>query len=334
MDLDHAKREFNERMHLYTQLRDEALFIIEPAIRNAQIKIHSVANRVKTVDSFLGKIQRKQLEKPFETIRDIVGIRVICLFLSDIGRIGQIIRNSFTVLDEDDKVQGAEVSSFGYMSLHFTVTMKDSHSGPRYDFISKLPFEIQVRTIAMDAWANVSHYLDYKTDKDVPSDLRRDFYALSGLFYVADRHFEMFFLSRQESQEKLVGLFQEPPSNRQFVQEINLDSLSAYLQSKYPDRRHAGAIEISALVEQLIKAEYRTMDDVERSINKGWDAFLQYEADNQTLNYFFDIGAVRATLEIVDNNFIQAGMDIYPEYTVHYEGLEERLEKYRKMLND
>lgn len=334
MNLEQTRREFGERTHIYTQLRDEALFILEPAIRKAQIKVHSIANRVKTVDSFLGKIKRKQLEKPFEEIRDIVGIRVICLFLSDIGRIGQLIRDSFTILDEDNKVEGVDVSSFGYMSLHFTVTMKGSHSGPRYDPIAKLPFEIQVRTIAMDAWANVSHYLDYKTDNDVPSELRRDFYALSGLFYVADRHFEMFFQSRQESQEKLVELFQEPSSTRQLVQEINLDSLTAYLYSKYPDRKHAEARGISELVKQLIRAGYRTIDDVEMNINKGWEAFLKYEADTKSANFFYDIGAARATLEIVDNNFIETLIDLHPEYTDFYERHGELLEKYRETLKD
>ena len=63
--------------------------------------------------------------------------------------------------------------------------MRAEYSGPRYDNIAVLPFEIQVRTIAMDAWANVSHHLDYKSDKDVPAELRKDFYALSGLFYLA-----------------------------------------------------------------------------------------------------------------------------------------------------
>lgn len=332
MDLEQVRREFNERTHIYAQLRDEALFILEPAIRNAQIKIHSIANRVKTIDSFLGKIQRKQLEKPFEKIRDIVGIRVICLFLSDIERIGQIIRDSFMVLDEDDKVEGADVSSFGYMSLHFTVTMKGSHSGPRYDPIAKLPFEIQVRTIAMDAWANVSHYLDYKTDKDVPSDLRRDFYALSGLFYVADRHFEMFFLSRQESQEKLVEIFQETQSNRQFVQEINLDSLTAYLHSKYPARDHPGAMENSELVEELIKAGYRTIDDLEMNINKGWDAFFKYETDEHTLNYFSDVGAVRGTLLIVDDNFMQAEISSDSEFKGFFEDFQKKMKKYKKLI--
>ncbi|MBI4489516.1 MAG: hypothetical protein HY694_10565 [Deltaproteobacteria bacterium] len=56
---------------------------------------------------------------------------------------------------------------------------------------SAVPFEIQIRTIAQDAWASISHYLDYKKESDIPAQLRRDFYALSGLFYVADRHFAM-----------------------------------------------------------------------------------------------------------------------------------------------
>ncbi len=60
--------------------------------------------------------------------------------------------------------------------------MKRDYKGPRYDTIVGMPFEIQVRTILMDAWANVSHYLAYKSDIDVPINLQRDFYALGGLF--------------------------------------------------------------------------------------------------------------------------------------------------------
>jgi putative GTP pyrophosphokinase len=131
-------------------------------------------------------------------------------FLSDIDHIGQVIRDSFLVISEDNKIEGSEVSSFGYMSVHFIATMKKEHSGPRYDHIANMRFEIQVRTIAMDAWANVSHYLEYKSETDVPSDLRRDFYALSGLFYVADKHFEMFFRSRTASREQLAEAFAQP----------------------------------------------------------------------------------------------------------------------------
>jgi ppGpp synthetase/RelA/SpoT-type nucleotidyltranferase len=79
-----------------------------------------------------------------------------------------------------------------YQSVHFVGRIHPSRSGPRYDSIKGQRFEIQVRTILMDAWANVSNYLDYKSDRSIPSELRRDFFALSGLFYVAEQHLEPF----------------------------------------------------------------------------------------------------------------------------------------------
>lgn len=122
------------------------------------------------------------------------------------------------------------------MSVHFIARMKQAYSGPRYDKIAGFLFEIQVRTIAMDAWANVSHHLDYKTDKDVPAELRKDFYALSGLFYVADRHFEMFYSQSIESRKQMKELFEDTASlEDKAMQELNLDTLSAYLVTKFPD---------------------------------------------------------------------------------------------------
>jgi len=42
---------------------------------------------------------------------------VVCLYLSDVERIATVVRNTFQ--PEDNKIEGAEVSSFGYMSVHF-----------------------------------------------------------------------------------------------------------------------------------------------------------------------------------------------------------------------
>ena len=98
-------------------------------------------SRVKETESFIGKVKRKESKKPFEEIQDVVGLRIVCLFLSDITDIGETIRNSFSV-SEDNKIEGHEVSSFGYLSLHFVATMKEECSGPRYDRIVGIPFEI------------------------------------------------------------------------------------------------------------------------------------------------------------------------------------------------
>lgn len=185
MDIEAISQEFHNKERTFAHLETEAKYVVSKALEATDIKLHSITSRTKELPSFLDKIQRLDARNPFDEIRDIVGLRVICLFLSDIDRIAQIIRDSFSVLSEDNKIEGSEVSSFGYMSVHFIAIMKEEYVGPRYDPVAKLPFEIQIRTIAMDAWANVSHYLEYKSETDVPSELKRDFYALSGLFYVA-----------------------------------------------------------------------------------------------------------------------------------------------------
>jgi ppGpp synthetase/RelA/SpoT-type nucleotidyltranferase len=171
----------------------------------------------------LDKSRRKNCKNPIEEIQDIVGLRIVCLFLSDISRISEIIRESFDSITEDNKIYDSEDALFGYLSAHSIVKLKSDCSGPRYRDLKGEHFEIQIRTLTMDAWANVSHYLDYKSKMDIPRELKRDFYALSGLFYVADTHFEMFFKSRQKVAQRLEEFGLSP------TQEINFDSLSIYL---------------------------------------------------------------------------------------------------------
>jgi ppGpp synthetase/RelA/SpoT-type nucleotidyltranferase len=223
VDNNWIRQQFLDKAPIYKRLNDEALFIIEQALKATDIKIYSIQSRIKKVDSFLDKSRRKNCKNPIEEIQDIVGLRIVCLFLSDISRISEIIRESFDSITEDNKIYDSEDALFGYLSAHSIVKLKSDCSGPRYRDLKGEHFEIQIRTLTMDAWANVSHYLDYKSKMDIPRELKRDFYALSGLFYVADTHFEMFFKSRQKVAQRLEEFGLSP------TQEINFDSLSIYL---------------------------------------------------------------------------------------------------------
>lgn len=294
---------YKAKLPVYKRLEEEGLFILKYALEKTNIKIHSVSSRIKKLESFLDKIHRKQAENNVEEINDIVGIRIVCLFLSDINHIADLIRESFFVVSEDDKIEGTDVSSFGYMSVHFIVKMKTEHSGPRYDYIAGIPFEIQVRTIAMEAWANVSHYLEYKTDRDVPNDLKRDFYALSGLFYVADKHFEMFYGARQQSKEELIEFFEDAKPQDKLTQNINLDSLTAYLHQKFPDREHGGSNFVSDLVNELLEFGYNSIGEVEQLIDATSEAFHLYEKEVNDNKKFTDVGAVRMSGRIYDKGY-------------------------------
>jgi len=316
MTLETLEHQFKEKVPVFKRLEEEVIFILKSTLVDKGIKVHSITSRVKTFDSFRDKVHRKQSKKPFEEIQDIVGLRVVCLFLSDIAHIGDAIRDTFRVLSEDNKIEGYDAASFGYLSVHFVAEIKKEYSGPRYNQLVGIPFEIQVRTIAMHAWATISHYLDYKSEIDVPKELRRDFYALSGLFYVADTHFEMFFKSRQTLQVEMARFFEKAKSK--LDQEINMDSLTAYLHKKFPDREHSGPQEVSKLIHELANAGYTSIGDIERAVERAWDAFLLMEEEYPPYQSvkFADIGVIRLLFGIIDDNFsgpMPGDMEIHRE---------------------
>ncbi|HEV2989787.1 MAG TPA: hypothetical protein VG759_15195 [Candidatus Angelobacter sp.] len=307
-DRDACRITYEEKLPLYGRLSQEAKFVLEHELSKVKIKYHSINHRVKEFDSLWEKGQRKRKD-PF-SFGDIVGLRVVCLFISDIVRVGNVIKSSFEVISEENKIESEDVTSFGYRSFHYDVALKKTYAGPRYDQISGMRLEIQVRTIAMDAWAAASHYLDYKTDQDIPVELKRDFHALSALFYVADQHFEMFFRSREVAREKAVESFQAPAPN--LDQPVNLDSLSAYLAQRFPDRKESAPTYLSQLVQELSDAGYRTIKQVDEILNAGWNAFSKYEEENppgpdpKKKLRFERVGVVRITFDIADDNFMKS----------------------------
>jgi putative GTP pyrophosphokinase len=281
------------------KLQEEALYIINEALQTSDVRIHSVTSRIKTFKSFAEKAERKQVTDPYAEIQDVVGIRIVCLFLSDIPRIGKLLENAFEVIEQDDKIDGGEASSFGYMSFHFTVRMKDSYTGPRYKHIGDQPFEIQVRTIAMNAWAATSHYLDYKSEIDVPSELRRDFFALSGLFYVADRHFEMFFNSKKATIAGITETLERAKPN--WDQELNLDSLTAYLASSFPERKQPSGSDVSQLLGDLSSSGITNIKDVKSMVDKNFKWFegreMRKPPHREKNRKFASVGVVRIILQ-------------------------------------
>jgi len=191
MDKSKLLSEYNDKKIQFEQLIKIVRYEISQAIHRAKIKVHLITHRIKPFDSFIDKIERKQAENPFWDIKDVVGFRVICYFRREVNKVGKIIEDLFDIIEIDDKIEGGDEKIFGYMALHYKLKLKDKDQEGNYSQIKSVPFEVQIRTIAQDAWASISHYLDYKKDSDIPKHLRRDFNALSGLFYVADTHFEL-----------------------------------------------------------------------------------------------------------------------------------------------
>lgn len=130
--------------------------------------IEGIKTRIKSYESLLKKIRRKNipmtLESIEENIRDIAGVRVICSFPEDIYEVADsfLKQDDITLLERKDYIQNPKPS--GYRSLHLIIQV------PIFLQNEKKPVtvEVQFRTIAMDFWASLEHKMRYK--KNIPEE--------------------------------------------------------------------------------------------------------------------------------------------------------------------
>jgi ppGpp synthetase/RelA/SpoT-type nucleotidyltranferase len=280
----------------YKALLEEVAFILQDKIAAADVRTHGIEKRLKSLSSVENKCRSKNIAD-IGMLVDIAGARAICLFRSDMSKVGEIIHANFDVQSVDDKISND--GPLGYMSIHYVCKMPERYTGPRYENTRNLQFEIQVRTLCMHAWAAVSHYLDYKGEWDVPEELKRALSALGGLFYVADSEFEQFYAARVASKSEA-----EKTAAWKEDQEINLDTMSSFLVQALPDRNHSDVPAISLLVQEIKRAKYRSMREVSSDVARGRAAFEAYENKHppSTTRRYADVGVVRATLRIVNKN--------------------------------
>ena len=143
-----------------------------------------VTHRVKTMDSIKGKLKRKQDRyTDIHDMRDILGFRVICYFSSDVDVIAKLIADNFCVNWEKskDKRKLIDARSFGYLSLHYICKLPEAESD-----LKDLWFEVQIMTILQHGWAAIEHDLGYKSDIEVPREIRRSFSRAASLLETTD----------------------------------------------------------------------------------------------------------------------------------------------------
>src|SRR4051812_19518361 len=86
------------------KLRQEAEWELRQTIDAAGIKLHSFTSRVKSETSFLEKIERKSYADPWDQTEDLVGLRAVCLFRSDLRNLEDAVRACFAVTSESDHI--------------------------------------------------------------------------------------------------------------------------------------------------------------------------------------------------------------------------------------
>ena len=208
---------------------------LQSILKKGGIEVHSISYRVKDFDSFWNKFQRKLYKEPFKQVEDLCGLRIICFYSSDLAKVASIIHKEFVVKESVNKETLLAPDSFGYRSLHFIVTVKDSWlNAPNYRELDGIKAEIQVRTILMHAWADFEHKLLYKRPEHVPNQFKRTLCQLSALFEVADEQFDNLRKEKERYRRSITPrLFKENPD---LLETTNLDNLQAVIDIIFPTR--------------------------------------------------------------------------------------------------
>ena len=125
--------------------------------------VASSQTRIKRAESMRQKLQRLAFpvtaESAMKNVFDAAGVRLVCPFIQDIDRTAELIRAIPGVQIQTEKDYIRNPKPNGYRSYHMILSMP-------LRFLGNSPktvwLEVQLRTIAMDCWANIEHQLKYK----------------------------------------------------------------------------------------------------------------------------------------------------------------------------
>ena len=140
--------------------------------------VEHIKSRIKTSKSIEEKLVKKGYDYNLENIEnhvhDIVGVRIVCVFLSDVYDMVRMIKKSgqFEIINEKDYIETPKET--GYISYHLIVKVP-VHLKESTEYIKA---EIQIRTMAMDFWASIDHKIQYKF-KEAPLEVQDELYERS-----------------------------------------------------------------------------------------------------------------------------------------------------------
>lgn len=129
--------------------------------------ITNISSRIKNPNSILDKMKKKGYSLTYqsliENINDVAGLRIICVSEKDVYKIAKRIGRleEINILKKKDYIKKPKKS--GYSAYHLIVEV------PIYLQEQKVwvKVEVQIRTMAMDFWANLEHEVKYKTSSKI-----------------------------------------------------------------------------------------------------------------------------------------------------------------------
>lgn len=221
-------KQYHENQQIYRSLKHDIEDIFESVIVTNRFRISSMSIRIKSEDALKKKITYKNKYREINEITDVVACRIITLFEDDVDRIYESIKDNFDIIEYNDKRKKNydDRIDFGYNSLHLLIKFNDE----RCQFIEYAPykdivFELQIRTTLQHSWAEIEHGLGYKSQYEIPKDIRRRLTRLSAALELLDEEFVQIAKDVDEYNKGIVHI------EKILKTDINANSLIQYVNT-------------------------------------------------------------------------------------------------------
>jgi len=274
-DIARFEEEYRGLAPMLPAFGDELERQLIKVVANAGVTLgFPIQKRVKTWESIAEKFSRTGLNLPsVAALQDLVGFRVILVFLPDLAKVAAAIEGTFSVVRQYDTTERLSADQFGYSSLHFVVRMPSAWAAvPTMSQFPNLAAEVQVRTVAQHIWAEASTRLQYKHESSVPRVLRRGICRVSALLETVDLEFASFLSDRDKYREEIGTPNREPTSLDSDILEKVLDLL---LPASHKAKQEAYGLLLSDLRAMGIEAT----DKLRALVVKRLDEALKHDAE-------------------------------------------------------
>ncbi|MFH1217539.1 MAG: RelA/SpoT domain-containing protein [Pseudomonadota bacterium] len=249
---------FFKEKEKYEKLAEYIVHLIKDDPSAPRESLHTITYRIKDNARLIEKIDKENKESVSEIepitqknfqkrVGDLLGIRLICLRLSDIKRIEAYLKllvdekillfsrkpdhkRSFVLpIDPGEAIpEGLNLRYSGYSSIHYQVELGENSDAT--DELKGLQVEFQLRTILEEAWGEIDHkyrYVFSRSGDKLPDYIHAGFYNLSAYLQAAALQAEH--LCRQVEAHRLLksrkmkGKLGAPVAAESILQEIPTD---------------------------------------------------------------------------------------------------------------
>lgn len=200
----------------YEKLADYLVHLIRDDPSAPKESFHTIIYRIKDEARLIEKIEEENKQvgieaapithKNFqERVGDLLGVRIICLRLSDIKKVEAYLellveekilrfirrpdqKRSFVLpVDPGEGApEGLDLGYSGYSSIHYQVKLGENTDAA--DGLKALQVEFQLRTILEEAWGEIDHKYRYQHSRSgdtLPDYIHTGFYNLSAYLQAA-----------------------------------------------------------------------------------------------------------------------------------------------------